>query len=483
MAPETILLVDDEPYVLELLSATLEDGEYRILQAKNGKEALSQFEKEKPQVVLLDIRMPDMDGLEVLHQIKESNQTSSVIMMSAYGAMKTVLEAMKRGAYDYLTKPVDLERVEVLVKRALEAQKLAQEIASLRSKVEEKYQLENIIGKHPSMFEVYKMIGRVMDNKATVLIFGETGTGKEVVARAIHFNGSLKDEPFIAIDCASIPSDLLESELFGHEKGAFTGAIAQKMGKFELASKGTLFLDEIGNLTLATQLKLLRFLQEKKIERVGGTRSIELDVRIITATNLDLEKAVKEGSFSEGLYYRLNVITIPLPPLRERRDDIPLLVEHFLQKFKPESKKKVKFVPQETMDLLMRYDWPGNVRELENVVERSIVMGKTEAILIEDLPLRIQEQKVVFEPELEISSEELPSEQRVENLKRLIVDALEKTNWIQTKAAELLGTSRSILKYKMKKHSIKKGVLETPSRVNLQKDYRGQTREKNIKIE
>ena len=459
MARETILLVDDEPHVLELLSVTLEDEEYRILQADNGKKALAIIEQEEPQVVLLDIRMPDMDGLEVLHQIKESNQTSSVIMMSAHGAMKTVLQAMKRGAYDYLTKPVDLEKVKVLIRRALEAQKLTQEITSLRSKVEEKYQLENIVGKHPKMFEVYKMIGRVMDNKATVLIIGETGTGKEVVARAIHFNGLLKDGPFIAIDCASLPSDLLESELFGHEKGAFTGAIAQKMGKFELASKGTLLLDEIGNLTLATQVKLLRFLQEKRIERVGGTRSIELDVRIITATNLDLEKAVKEGSFREDLYYRLNVITIPLPPLRERRDDIPLLVEHFLQKFKSESKRKVKFVPQETMDLLMRYDWPGNVRELENVVERAIVIGKTEAILVEDLPLRMQKRKVVFEPGLEILSENMPFEQRVENFeKRLIVDALEKTNWIQTKASELLGTSRSILKYKTKKYGIKKGT-------------------------
>jgi len=453
---KTILLVDDEPHVLELLSVTLEDEGYRILEAKNGKEALAQFKKEKPYIVLLDIRMADMDGLEVLRHIKESNQSSSVIMMSAYGAMETVLEAIKRGAYDYLTKPIDLEKAKLLVRRALEAQKLAQEVASLRSKVEEKYQLENIVGKHPKMFEVYKMIGRVMDNKATVLIIGETGTGKEVVARAVHFNGPFKDEPFIAIDCASLPSDLLESELFGHEKGAFTGAIAQKMGKFELANKGTLFLDEIGNLTLATQVKLLRFLQEKRIERVGGTKSIELDVRIIAATNLDLERAVTEGSFREDLYYRLNVVTIPLPPLRERRDDIPLLVEHFLQKFKSESKGKVKFVPQETMDLLMRYDWPGNVRELENVIERAIVIGKAEAILIEDLPLRTQEQKVVFQSE-EILPENIPFEQRVENFeKKLIIDALRKTGWVQTKAAELLGASRSIVKYKMKKYGIKR---------------------------
>lgn len=458
MVQETILLVDDEPHVLELLSVALEDEKYRILQAKNGEEALIQFKKEKPYLVLLDIRMPDLDGLEVLRQIKESNQTSSVIMMSAYGAMETVLEAIKRGAYDYLTKPIDLEKVKVLVRRALEAQKLAQEVTSLRSKVKEKYQLENIVGKHPKMFEVYKMIGRVMDNKATVLIFGGTGTGKEVVARAIHFNGPIKDEPFIAVDCASLPSDLLESELFGHEKGAFTGAVAQKIGKFELANKGTLFLDEIGNLTLATQVKLLRFMQEKRIERVGGTKSIELDIRIITATNLDLEKAVKEGSFREDLYYRLNVITIPLPPLRERRDDIPLLVEHFLQKYRSESKGKTKHVFPETMDLLMRYDWPGNVRELENVIERATVIGKSEAILIEDLPLRIQKQKVVSGPGLEISAEKVPFEQRVEDFeKRLIVDALEKTNWIQTKAAQLLGTSRSIMKYKMKKYGIKRG--------------------------
>lgn len=457
MVQETILLVDDEPHILELLSVALEDEKYRILQARNGKEALTQFKEEKPHVVLLDIRMPDMDGLEVLRQIKESNQTSSVIMMSAYGAMETVLEAIKRGAYDYLTKPVDLEKVKLLVRRALEAQELAQEVTSLRTKVKEKYQLENIVGKHPRMFEVYKMIGRVMDNKATVLIIGETGTGKEVVAQAIHFNGPFKDEPFIAIDCASLPSDLLESELFGHEKGAFTGAIAQKMGKFELANKGTLFLDEIGNLTLATQVKLLRFLQEKRIERVGGTNTIELDVRIITATNLDLEKAVKEGFFREDLYYRLNVIAIPLPPLRERRDDIPLLAEHFLQKYRSEFKGKVKLILPETMDILMRYEWPGNVRELENVVERAIVIGKSDAILIDDLPLIMQEQKVVFQSE-EILSEKTPLEQRVEDFeKKLIIDALRKTGWVQTKAAELLGTSRNIVKYKMKKYGIEKG--------------------------
>ena len=457
MAQEKILLVDDDPNVLELLSVTLENKGYRILLANNGKEALAHFKKEQPQVVLLDIRMSGIDGVEVLHQIKEINKATSVIMMTAYGAMDTVIETIQLGAYDYLTKPLDLRKVEVLIGRALETQKLAQEVTSLRSKLKEKYKLKSIVGNHPKMLEVYKMIGRVMDNKATVLIIGETGTGKEIVARAIHFNGLLKDGSFIAIDCASLPQDLLESELFGHEKGAFTGAITQKIGKFELADKGTLFLDEIGNLNLATQVKLLRFLQEKRIERVGGTKLIELDVRIITATNLDLEKAIKERFFREDLYYRLNVIAIPLPPLRERRDDIPLLVEHFLQKYQSESKGKAKYAPPETMDPLMKYDWPGNVRELENVIERAIVIGKTEAILVDDLPSRVQ--NVTPESGLGISPEKIPLEQRVENFeKKLMLDALAKTNWIQTKAAELLGTTRSIIRYKMKKYGLERGA-------------------------
>lgn len=389
MAATKILVVDDEPAITELLSRSLRDEGYRVFTMDRGEGAVATVREEKPEVVLLDIKMPGMDGIETLSQIREFNKESSIIILTAYGSMDTVIEAMKLGAYDYITKPFDLEKLKSLIKGALEAKRPVKEPVSPK-RLEGRYKLENIIGKNAKMFEVYKRIGRVVDNKATVLIQGETGTGKELVARAIYFNGILKNGPFIPVDCASLPEDLLESELFGHEKGAFTGAIAKKLGKFELASGGTLFLDEIGNLNLTTQANLLRALQEKKIERVGGTRPIKIDVRIIAATHRDLEKAVREGSFREDLYYRLNVVLINLPPLRERKDDIPLLIEHFLRRYRSESQGKLKYVPLKTLDLLMRYSWPGNVRELENVIERAIVMGKGDTILPQDLPLEIQ---------------------------------------------------------------------------------------------
>jgi len=453
-----ILLADDKPHVLELLSVALENEGYRILAVNNGKEAIARVKKEEPQVVLLDIRMPDMDGVEVLRQIKEINKAINVIMMTAYGAMDTVVEAMKLGAYDYIIKPIDLEELKSLVKGALEVKVLARKVAPSEGP-EEKYKLENIVGKNPEMFEVYKRIGKIVNNKATVLIRGETGTGKELVARAIHFNGILRKGPFVAVDCANLPEDLLESELFGHEKGAFTGAINQKLGKFELASGGTLFLDEIGNLNLATQAKLLRVLQEKRIERVGGTKSIKIDVRIITATHRDLEKAVREGAFRDDLYYRLNVVVINLPPLRERKDDIPLLVKHLLHRYQSESSGRPKYFPLETLDLLIRYSWPGNVRELENVIERAVVMGKSDAILPQDLPLEIQKTSDLSRLTLP-SSGRLSLKERIAQLeKELITNALEESGWVQTRAAKLLGISRRIIKYKMEKYGIKRGSI------------------------
>jgi len=447
------LVVDDEPAVLEMLSRSLEDEGYRVLTVDRGEGAVAKAREEKPEVVLLDIRMPGMDGIETLGQIREFDKDSSIILLTAYGSMDTVIEAMKLGAYDYITKPLDLEKLKSLIKAALEVKVLARAVAS-REKPEERYKLENIVGKNPKMFEVYKGIGRVVNNKAAVLIRGETGTGKELVARAIHFNGILKDGPFIPVDCASLPEGLFESELFGHEKGAFTGAIAKKLGKFQLASGGTLFLDEIGNLNLTTQAKLLRALQEKKIERVGGTKLINIDVRIIAATHRDLEKAIREGSFREDLYYRLNVVLINLPPLRERKDDIPLLVEHFLRRYQSESAGRLKHIPLKTLDLLMRYSWPGNVRELENVIERAMVMGKGDAILAEDLLLEIQ--KISDLSRLPLPSGRLSLEERVGELeKELIVNALKETGWVQTRAAKLLGMSRRTIRYKMKKYGIR----------------------------
>lgn len=467
-----VLVVDDDERSLRLLEAVLMALGYEVILARDGREALEKVRKTSPDVILLDIMMPGIDGVKVLRRIKKINEASSVIMITAHGTMETVLESIKLGAYDYLTKPLDLGKVEILVRRALEAHKMAQEVRSLRSDMQDKYQLGNIIGKHPKMFKVYNMIARVADNKATVLIIGETGSGKEVVARVIHFNGFLKDRPFVAVDCACLSSDLVESELFGHEKGAFTGAITQKIGKLELANKGTLFLDEVGNLTLTTQAKLLRFLQEKKIERVGGVRPIELDIRIIAATNLDLERAVQEGSFRKDLYHRLNVVVIHVPPLRERRDDIPLLAEHFLEKFKSESKGKVKYVPPETMDLLMRYQWPGNVRELENVIERAIVIGNSDAILLEDLPMAIQKPASGLEPD--ISSDQVSLKQKMENFeKKLILDTLKKANWIQMKAAHLLGTSHSTIGYKMKKYGIKREYVQGSPRGQSSKNQTG----------
>ncbi len=457
MSVVKILVVDDEPAILEMLSRSLGDEGYRVLAVDRGEEAVDKVREEEPEVVLLDIRMPGMDGIETLSQIREFDKESSIIILTAYGSMDTVVEAMKLGAYDYITKPLDLEKLKSLIKGTLEVKRLTKKLAPPK-RLEERYKLENIVGKNPRMFEVYKRIGRVVGNKATVLIRGETGTGKELVARAIHFNGILKDGPFIPVDCASLPKDLLESELFGHEKGAFTGAIARKLGKFELASGGTLFLDEIGNLNITTQAKLLRVLQEKKIERVGGTELIKIEVRIVAATHQNLEKAVGEGSFREDLYYRLNVVLISLPPLRERKDDVPLLVEHFLHRYRSESGGRLKYVPPPTMDLLMRYNWPGNVRELENVIERALVMGKGDTIFAQDLPSEIQ--KISDLSCLTLPSGRLSLKERVGELeKELITDVLKETGWVQTKAAKLLGISRRIMRYKMEKYGIKAGFI------------------------
>lgn len=449
-----VLIVDDDPAIVDILYGSLKGEGYQVFSANSGEYAVDQVRREKPDVVLLDIKMPGMDGLEVLRCIREFNKESIVIIMTGYGVIESVIEAIKEGAYDYLSKPFDLRELRSLIKRALKTRRAPEGETSCK-RAEELGSLTSIVGKNPKMFEVYKSIGRVVDTKTTVLLQGKTGTGKELVARAIHFNGIFKDGPFVALNCASLPEDISESELFGHEKGSFTGAVTKKLGKFELAAGGTLFLDQIDNLSSRIQAKLLRVVEEKRIERIGGVRSIEVDLRIITASNQDLKEVTKKGLFREDLYYRLKVVTITLPPLRERKDDIPLLVEYFLQQCRTESGGQIKQISPEVMNLLIKYDWPGNVRELRNAIERAVVMGKGGTILAEDLPSDIR--GLLDEHPLASSTKDTSLGEKVAELeKERILKALNETSWVQVRAARLLGISRRILRYKMGKYGIER---------------------------
>ena len=416
---------------------------------------MEKVEKENLDVVLLDIKMPGMDGMEVLRRIAELKENVDVIMVTAVNTMKTAIEAMKLGAYDYITKPFDVDEVMVCIDKALEKRRLTRELSYLRSQVAKPVKFDNIIGTSEKMREVYEIVSEMTKNDATVLISGESGTGKELIARAIHFNGLRKDKPFIPVDCASIPENLLESELFGHEKGAFTDATAQKLGRFELANHGTLFLDEIGNLRMDMQGKILRALQEREIHRVGGVKTIKIDVRIISATNIDLKKAIAEGKFREDLYYRLNVVPIKLPPLRERKEDIPLLVRCFLGIFNQEFGKKIKDIAPEAMESLVNYSWPGNVRELRNVIERLVALTKEEVISHERLPLDILLSAETGEADIGKEGM-LLKEAREQFEKYFILGVLEKVNWNQTEAAKILGVHRNTLLMKIQNLGIKK---------------------------
>jgi DNA-binding NtrC family response regulator len=384
----SILVVDDEVGVREAFDAVL-SKDYDLLFASHGLEALRILATREVNLVLLDIRMPGIDGMEVLRRIKDLSEPTEVVIITAVKSLKTAVEAIKLGASDYITKPFDTHEILALIKRVVEKQALVKEVLSLRSEVDRERQFENLVGRNARMQEIYTLIARVADNNATVLLCGESGTGKEVLARAIHQHSNRAQRPFVAVNCAAIPAELLESELFGHEKGAFTGAIATKVGKFELATGGTLFLDEVGSMRLDLQAKILRALQEREVERVGGTRTIKIDVRVLAATNRDLKKAVEEGGFREDLYYRLNVVPITLPPLRQRRDDILLLMEHFVVKYDRAFHRSVKGFSAGATAALYHYDWPGNVRELENVIERAVALAQSETIALRDLPLEI----------------------------------------------------------------------------------------------
>ncbi len=446
---QKILIVDDEKIVRESISLLLQD-DYKTLLASNVNEALKIYQEEHPHLVLLDIIMPEIDGLQGLEKLKEIDGSVTVIMVTAVAVVNTAVEAMKKGAYDYIQKPFDAEELKIKIHKAIATKDMVNEVKFLRYEISKKYDFENIIGKSKAIDEVFAKIRQIADTKTNVLITGESGTGKELIAKAIHYNSSRRGKPFVAINCAAIPETLMESEIFGHEKGAFTDASARKIGQFELANEGTLFLDEIGDLPLLTQAKILRVLQEKEFLRVGGTKTIKVDVRLIAATNKDLVKATKEGRFREDLFYRINVIPVFLPPLRERREDIPPLIEHFINKKSIDNNKAKKSFSQEAMDIMLNYNWPGNIRELENVIERIITLTPDDVIKIEHLPQNITKDIKTTVMKEEILSGKLTLPEAIENFeKELILNALAKTNYVQTQAANILGISRRILKYKM----------------------------------
>ncbi|MCF6158606.1 MAG: sigma-54-dependent Fis family transcriptional regulator [wastewater metagenome] len=455
---KTILVVDDEISILESFRMILKDN-YRVLTANNGAKALEILHGESINLVILDIIMPGMSGLDVLKEMNKVVPDIDVIVVTAVKAVKTAIEAMKLGASDYVIKPFDVEEIRLIIDKTLQSRALSQEVAYLRSEIHKDFEFSNIIGQSPAMKQIFDTVVRVAKGNSPVLIRGESGTGKELIARAIHFQGLRKTKPFVAVSCPNLHDTLLESELFGHEKGAFTNATDRKAGRFELANGGTIFLDEISEMSLPNQAKLLRVLQEYEFVRVGGTKTISIDVRLIAATNVDLKSAIAKGIFREDLFYRINVVPIDLPPLRERKDDIAFLIDHYFQKYKDELHAKAKRIHPSTMKLLEDYCWPGNIRELKNVVERVLTLyGDNESILCEHLPLEIRrnDNDIPFHlinPGDLLGTESLDTVvSRIE--KALIEKALIKANGRQTKAAQFLKTTRRILRYKMDKLGI-----------------------------
>jgi DNA-binding NtrC family response regulator len=452
-----VLIVDDEPGVRESLRLILKDRADVALSA-TGEDALTALGSTPFDVVLLDILMPGMDGLEVLERIRALGPTPQVIMLTATKTVKTAVRAMKLGAFDYITKPFDIDELSLLVERAAQSAALLREVTALRQEVGHRYSFDNVIGRSAGMQAVLTTVSRVAPLRTTVLLTGESGTGKEVIAKAIHYNSPRAAAPLVAINCAAIPENLLESELFGHERGAFTDAHARKLGHFESAHRGTIFLDEIGEMNPGTQAKLLRVLEQGTFTRVGGSQSLKVDVRVIAATNRDLDKSMQDGSFRPDLYFRLNVVAIHLPPLRERREDLPLLIRHFLKLKAAEIGSPEKTFDRDATDCMLRYAWPGNVRELENVVERALALSHGSILTPDDLPPAVSAAQAPLSVRAMVHPTEggIPSlSAAVEQLEHmLIMDALEQADHNQTRAAELLGTTRRILKYKMDKLGI-----------------------------
>ena len=419
MAEELILVVDDELGMRKYLEKLLIENDFRVKLAHHGEAALQEMRKELPDLVLVDLKMPKMDGLELLREIKSRFPEVIVIIMTAYGTMESAIKAMKLGAYDYISKPFDIDQILLVINKALEKKRLREENIALHKQLKKTYTFEDMVSQNVQMHKIFELIKKIAPTKSTVLIRGETGTGKELVARAIHNLSLRREHSFVPVDCASLTESLLESELFGHVKGAFTGAVSDKKGLLEVASGGTVFLDEIGHISLNIQAKLLRVLQEGQIKRVGDVMPTRVDIRLISATNEDLEKAVEEGRFRRDLYYRINVVPIWLPPLRERKEDISLLVEYFIKKYNYLERKKLKGISPDALKLLMEYDWPGNIRELENLIHRAVVMEKGPYILVEDLPFEIKRPKTAEERDLFTRTNDF------RKAKRLVVQAFE----------------------------------------------------------
>lgn len=448
------LVVDDDRAACRLLQGVLAKEGYRVETAESGQEALEKATATLFDVVLADVRMPDLDGLEVLRALKPLSPGTLVIMMTAFGSIETAIEAIKEGAYDYISKPFRLDELKLTVTRALDHKQLLRENLRFQQELKDRFQLENIVGRSGPMLEVYKRVARVLSSESTVLIQGESGTGKELIARAIHYNSSRAEHPFVVVDCGALAETLLESELFGHVKGAFTGAIADKKGLFEEANGGTCFLDEVRDIGPSIQAKLLRFLQERAIRKVGGTQTIQLDVRIIAATNKSLDQLVRDGRFREDLFYRLRVVTLTLPLLRERKADIPLLAEHFLHKYAPRNNKDISHISPEAMRLLCEYDWPGNVREREHVIEQAVALTRNPVLLPEDFPPPLRgpgrEGSAVGDSPLSLR----------EGVKHHIQRVLKQAKGNKTLAAQLLGINRRTLYRLAKRYGIDLGEEE-----------------------
>ncbi len=438
-----ILVVDDDAGVRESFRLILED-QYDVLEAADGRQALDLVRSTAVDLVLLDIRLPEMDGIEVLERIKGLDEGIEVILVTAVKTVRTAVAAMKLGAFDYVTKPFDEDELMATVRRALERRSLEREVVFLRSELARRHDFDELVGQHPEMQKLYRLVGQVARTTTTVLITGESGTGKELVARAIHRQGPRRDKPFVAVNPAALSESLVESELFGHEKGAFTGAYQRRLGRFELAQGGTLFLDEISSLKPELQAKLLRVLQEREVERVGGTRAFRIDARIIAATNVDLRQAVAEGKFREDLFYRLNVVPIAVPPLRERREDIPLLVEHFIRRYNQAFGRRIEGLAPEALAVLRDHPWPGNVRELQNVIERLVTLAEGPVIGVSDLPLDL----LLPDPRARLrEATTLPLRQATEEFERQIVlRVLKGVRWNRSEAARILGLHRNSLK-------------------------------------